>query len=491
MIPELGQLALILALIAALVQGTVPLVGVAVGNTAWMGVASRAAKAQFFLVALSYACLTWSFIAHDFSVAYVAHTSNTLLPLIYRISGVWGGHEGSILLWILTLSAWTFAVAIFNRQVSLVLLTRVLAVMGLISVGFLLFTILTSNPFERLFPVPLDGESLNPLLQDPGMAIHPPLLYMGYVGFSVAFAYAVAALLGGHLDPATARWMRPWTNVAWLFLTLGIALGSFWAYYELGWGGWWFWDPVENASFMPWLAGTALIHSLAATEKRGAFRAWTVLLAVAAFSLSLLGTFLVRSGVLTSVHAFASDPERGLFILIFLLIVVGGSLLLFALRAHRLSTPVEFGLVSRESALLFNNALLAVACASVLLGTLYPLAIDALQLGKVSVGAPWFNAVFIPLTAPLVAVVGVGALLNWKRDKLESHKVVLILLAVGSIVAGFLLATTLSYFTIAGCLALSLAVWVLATTVYGFVYRIRNKKRKLSALTHTPAAFGG
>ena len=269
MIPELGQLALILALIAALVQGTVPLVGVAVGNTAWMGVASRAAKAQFFLVALSYACLTWSFIAHDFSVAYVAHTSNTLLPLIYRISGVWGGHEGSILLWILTLSAWTFAVAIFNRQVSLVLLTRVLAVMGLISVGFLLFTILTSNPFERLFPVPLDGASLNPLLQDPGMAIHPPLLYMGYVGFSVAFAYAVAALLGGHLDPATARWMRPWTNVAWLFLTLGIALGSFWAYYELGWGGWWFWDPVENASFMPWLAGTCLLYTSPSPRDRG------------------------------------------------------------------------------------------------------------------------------------------------------------------------------------------------------------------------------
>jgi len=491
MIPELGLLALILALIAALVQGTVPLVGVAVGNTSWMGVGSRAAKAQFFCVALSYACLTWSFIVHDFSVAYVAQTSNTLLPLVYRISGVWGGHEGSILLWILTLSGWTYAVAVFNRQVSQVLLTRVLAVMGLISIGFLLFTLLTSNPFERLFPIPADGASLNPLLQDPGMAIHPPLLYMGYVGFAVAFAYAVAALLGGHLDPATARWMRPWTNVAWLFLTLGIALGSFWAYYELGWGGWWFWDPVENASFMPWLAGTALIHSLAATEKRGAFRAWTVLLAVAAFSLSLLGTFLVRSGVLTSVHSFAADPERGLFILMFLLIVVGGSLLLFALRAHRLSAPVEFQLVSRESALLFNNALLAVACASVLLGTLYPLAIDALQLGKVSVGAPWFNAVFIPLTAPLVAVVGVGALLNWKRDKLESHKTILILLAVGSIVVGTLLATTLWFFSIAGALALSLAVWVLATTVYGFIYRIRNKRSKLSALTHTPAAFWG
>ena len=491
MIPELGQFALVLALVLACAQTIIPLMGVAVRNAAWMDIGARAAKAQFFFVALSYTCLTWSFIRHDFSVAYVAGNSNSQLPLIYRISGVWGAHEGSILLWILVLCAWTYAVAVFNRQVTQVLQARVLAVLGLISIGFISFTLLTSNPFERLYPVPLDGASLNPLLQDPGMAIHPPLLYMGYVGFSVAFAYAIAALLGGHLDPATARWMRPWTNIAWLFLTLGITIGSFWAYYELGWGGWWFWDPVENASFMPWLAGTALIHSLAATEKRGAFRAWTVLLAIAAFSLSLLGTFLVRSGVLTSVHAFASDPERGFFILLFLLFVVGGSLLLFALRAHRLSAPVQFELVSRESGLLLNNVLLAVACASVLLGTLYPLAIDALQLGKVSVGPPWFNTVFIPLMTPLVAAVGVGAILNWKKDKLAGHRVILIVLAIVSIAIGVGLTFLMTFFSFAACLALALAVWVVATTLYGLLHRVRNKRRKLSALTHTPVAFWG
>ncbi len=491
MIPELGQLALIVALGAALVQCSIPLLGVATGRQSWMSMAKSAAEVQFVGVLIAYGVLTYSFIVHDFSVSYVANTSNTQLPLVYRISGVWGGHEGSILLWILILSAWTFLVAVLNRSVPLVLHTRVLAVMGGISVGFLLFTLLTSNPFERQFPIPIDGASLNPLLQDPGMAIHPPMLYLGYVGFSVAFAFAVAALLGGQLDQATARWMRPWTNVAWLFLTIGIALGSWWAYYELGWGGWWFWDPVENASFMPWLAGTALLHSLAATEKRGAFRAWTVLLAVAAFSLSLLGTFLVRSGVLTSVHAFATDPERGLFILLFLLVVVGGSLLLFALRASKLSERVPFELVSRESGLLFNNAVLTVACASVLLGTMYPLIVDALGLGKVSVGAPWFNIIFIPVTAPLLLFVGIGAMLNWKRDRLNRHYWMMAVLALASIAGGVAFTLLLSHFSILALLALTLVCWVVATTVYGIFYRIRNKRSKLSALTHTPAAFWG
>ncbi len=491
MIPEFGQFALIVALGAALVQCSIPLLGVSTGRQSWMAMAKSAAEVQFLGVLIAYGILTYSFITHDFSVSYVAQTSNTQLPLVYRISGVWGGHEGSILLWILILSTWSFLVAVFNRSVPLVLHTRVLAVMGGISVGFLLFTLLTSNPFERQFPIPIDGASLNPLLQDPGMAIHPPLLYLGYVGFSVAFAFAVAALLGGQLDSATARWMRPWTNIAWLFLTLGIALGSFWAYYELGWGGWWFWDPVENASFMPWLAGTALLHSLAATEKRGAFRAWTVLLAMTAFSLSLLGTFLVRSGVLTSVHSFAADPERGLFILLFLLVVVGGSLLLFALRAAKLSESTPFELVSRESGLLFNNALLSVACASVLIGTLYPLVVDALGIGKVSVGAPWFNLMFVPVTAPLLVLVGIGAMLNWKRDRLNRHYVVLAVLLVACVAAGVALTMMLEYFSILALIALTLACWVVATTIYGVVYRIRNKRSKLSALTHTPAAFWG
>ncbi len=491
MIPELGQFALVLALSAAIVQFAVPLIGLATRTPAWIGMARSAAQTQFMLVALSYACLTYSFITHDFSVSYVAQTSNTQLPLIYRISGVWGGHEGSILLWVFVLAAWTYAVAIFNRAVPADLHARVLAVMGMISTGFLLFVLLTSNPFARQFPIPLDGNSLNPLLQDPGMAIHPPLLYMGYVGFSVAFAFAVAALISGKLDMATVRWMRPWTNVAWLFLTLGITLGSFWAYYELGWGGWWFWDPVENASFMPWLAGTALLHSLAASEKRGVFKAWTVLLAVTAFSLSLLGTFLVRSGVLTSVHAFASDPERGLFILLFLLLVVGGSLLLFAFRASSLQTNNQFALVSRESGLLFNNVLLIVACASVLIGTLYPLFLDALGLGKISVGAPWFNFVFIPVTAPLALMVGIGAMLNWKRDSLGSHKIVFTVLAILTIVTAVALTMLLPHFHFGAVLGIGLAVWVTVTTLYGLVYRVRNKRKKLYALTHTPAAFWG
>ena len=491
MIPELGHFALILALCTAIVLAVVPMVGSFTGHRGWMDMARPAAGAQAFLVSLSYACLTWSFISHDFSVLYVASTSNTTLPLIYRISGVWGGHEGSILFWCFISALWIGAVAVFSKALPKVLLARVLSILGFISVGFLLFVLLTSNPFERLFPVPLDGVSLNPLLQDPGMAIHPPMLYLGYVGFSVAFAFAVAALIGGQLDAATLRWMRPWTNIAWMFLTIGISLGSWWAYYELGWGGWWFWDPVENASFMPWLVGTALIHSLAASEKRGVFKAWTVLLAVLAFSLSLLGTFLVRSGVLTSVHSFAADPTRGLYILLFLGVVVGGSLLLYAVRANKLNSTTSYELVSRESALLLNNILLVVACAAVLLGTLYPLFIDALGFGKLSVGEQYFNAVFVPLMLPILLVVGLGALLNWKRDKFKDRKRPLTLLAIVSVLLALLLATQLLSYKLSAVATLALAIWVSVSTVYGIVHRFRNKRKRLSAVLHTPAAFWG
>jgi len=491
MIPELGHFALILALCTSMVLAFVPLAGSFTGHTGWMAMARPAAAAQAFLVSLAYACLTWAFISHDFSVLYVANTSNTSLPLIYRISGVWGGHEGSILFWCFISALWTGAVAVFSKALPQVLLARVLSVLGFVSIGFLLFVLLTSNPFERLFPVPIDGASLNPLLQDPGMAIHPPMLYLGYVGFSVAFAFAIAALISGQLDAATLRWMRPWTNIAWMFLTLGISLGSWWAYYELGWGGWWFWDPVENASFMPWLVGTALIHSLAASEKRGVFKAWTVLLAVLAFSLSLLGTFLVRSGVLTSVHSFAADPTRGLFILLFLGVIVGGSLLLYAFRAHKLTSTASYELISRESALLLNNILLVVACSAVLLGTLYPLFVDALGFGKMSVGAQYFNAVFVPLMLPILLVVGLGAMLNWKRDKLVGRSVPLAILAVASIIVAALLTTQLLSYRVGAVAAIAMAIWVSSSTVYGIVHRFRNKRKRLSAVMHTPAAFWG
>ena len=491
MIPELGHFALILALCTALILGVVPLIGSFSGHSGWMAMAKPAAGAHAFLISLSYACLTWAFISNDFSVLYVANTSNSGLPLVYKISGVWGGHEGSILFWCFISALWTGAVAVFSRALPQVLLARVLSVLGLVSVGFLLFVLLTSNPFERLFPVPLDGASLNPLLQDPGMAIHPPMLYLGYVGFSIAFAFAIAALIGGQLDAATLRWMRPWTNVAWMFLTIGISLGSYWAYYELGWGGWWFWDPVENASFMPWLVGTALIHSLAASEKRGVFKAWTVLLAVMAFSLSLLGTFLVRSGVLTSVHSFAADPTRGLYILLFFGIVVGGSLLLYAVRSNKLQSTASYELVSRESGLLLNNVLLTVSCAAVLLGTLYPLFVDALGYGKMSVGEQYFNAVFVPLMLPILFVVGVGAMLNWKKDKLSGRSTMLVVLAVISIAVGLLLTTQLEYFTVTAAASVSVAIWITASSVYGIVHRLRNKRRRMSAVLHTPAAFWG
>ena len=418
MTPELGHGLLWLALGLSLVLGVVPLVGAQRGQAPWMALAKPAAFWVFGLIVVSYVCLTAAFVGNDFSVLYVAQNSNSALPLPYRVAAVWGGHEGSLLLWLVMLSGWMAAVAAFSRHLPLPVVARIVAVMSLVTVGFLLFTLLTSNPFERLFPAAADGRDLNPLLQDPGMIFHPPMLYMGYVGFSVAFAFAVAALIGGNLDAQWARWTRPWTTVAWVFLTLGIALGSWWAYYELGWGGWWFWDPVENASFMPWLVGTALIHSLAVTEKRGSFKNWTVLLAILAFSLSLLGTFLVRSGVLSSVHAFATDPTRGLFILGFLVVVVGASLALYAWRAPTVGLGGRFALLSRETMLLGNNVLLLVACAAVLLGTLYPLLLDALDMGKISVGPPYFDAVFVPLMAPLVFLMGVGPIARWKQAEL-------------------------------------------------------------------------
>ncbi|PPC78381.1 heme lyase NrfEFG subunit NrfE [Pokkaliibacter plantistimulans] len=416
MIPELGQLALILALCLALMLALVPLWGAYRGNLFWMRFATPLATGQFFFVALAFGFLTYAFMTNDFTVAYVATNSNSHLPWYYKFSAVWGGHEGSLLLWLFILCLWTVAVAWRSLHLPPELRSRVLSVMGMISTGFLLFVLLTSSPFARLFfNAPDDGQDLNPLLQDFGLIVHPPMLYMGYVGFSVAFAFAIAALLGGRLDAAWARWARPWTNAAWAFLSIGIVLGSWWAYYELGWGGWWFWDPVENASFMPWLAGTALIHSMAVTEKRGEFKSWTVLLAICAFSLSLLGTFLVRSGVLTSVHAFASDPTRGFFVLMLLAVTIGGSLLLFALRAVDLKSESTFNLLSKETWLLINNLILLVAMVVVLLGTLYPLVVDALQLGKLSVGPPYFNMLFVPLMGLLALALGSGLMLRWKR----------------------------------------------------------------------------
>ena len=482
MTPELGHFALWLALGLSLVLGIVPLVGAQSGRQQWMALARPGSVALFGLVALSYACLTAAFVTNDFSVLYVSQHSNTALPMFYKVSGVWGGHEGSLLLWILMLVVWQVAVALFSRHLPLPVLARIVSVMALVSVGFLLFTLLTSNPFERLFPAAPDGRDLNPLLQDPGMVIHPPMLYMGYVGFSVAFAFAVAALIGGQLDAQWARWTRPWTTVAWMFLTLGIALGSWWAYYELGWGGWWFWDPVENASFMPWLVGTALIHSLAVTEKRGSFKNWTVLLAILAFSLSLLGTFLVRSGVLSSVHAFATDPTRGLFILGFLVVVVGASLLLYAWRAPSVGLGARFSLLSRETLLLGNNVLLLVACAAVLLGTLYPLVLDALDLGKISVGPPYFDAVFAPLMAPVVFLMGVGPIARWKQAELPDIARRLRWAAGVAVAATAGSAWLSERISLMSLLGLLLAWWIVASVATDLWERIAPRGAGLAAI---------
>jgi cytochrome c-type biogenesis protein CcmF len=482
LIPELGHFALIVALGFALVQGVLPLIGAARGHGTLIALARPAARAQFVFIALAYAALSNAFVANDFSVLYIAQHSNSALPLVYRLTAVWGGHEGSILLWVLILAGWTLAVSLFSRQLDDRTVARILGVMGLISTGFLLFTLLTSNPFLRLLPAAPNGQDLTPLLQDPGMVIHPPMLYMGYVGFVVAFAFAIAALISGRLDAAWARWSRPWTTVAWCFLTGGIALGSFWAYYELGWGGWWFWDPVENASLMPWLAGTALMHSLAVTEKRGGFRMWTALLAIVTFSLSLLGTFIVRSGVLTSVHAFASDPTRGVFILGFLALVIGGSLLLFAWRAPRVAAMgagAGFETVSRESMLLANNVLLLVACASVMLGTLYPLVIDALGLGKLSVGPPYFNAVFVPLMAPALFLMGVGPLARWRRAAVVDLALRLRWAAGVSLATALLTPLLLgpsarALWTPMVGFGLLLAAWIASTAVLNLATRLRE-----------------
>ncbi len=478
MLAESGQILLILALLASLLQGVLPLLGAQRGNPALMAVARPAALLQLLTLLGAFAVLTAAFVQQDFSVRYVAENSNTLLPMIYRYSAVWGAHEGSLLLWSLVLALWTAAVAAFSRHLPAEVMARVMAVMGLVSVGFLAFLLFTSNPFDRLLPAPIEGHDLNPLLQDPGLIIHPPLLYFGYVGFAVPFAFAIAALLDGRIDVRWLRWTRPWTNVAWAFLTLGIALGSWWAYYELGWGGWWFWDPVENASFLPWLVGAALLHSQATTEKRGVFIGWTLLLAIAAFSLSLLGTFLVRSGVLTSVHSFAADPSRGLFILVFLALVVGSSLLLYALRAPAVSGNADprraYALNSRESLLLANNLLLVCACAMVLLGTLYPLLADALDLGKVSVGPPYFGTLFLLLMTPLVLLLPFGPLTRWQREQGRRPLALLAPWAVMALVLGALGWFLAPQGKVKTAIGIAAATWVAAGTLYVLWQRLRG-----------------
>ena len=492
MIPELGHFALIVALCVALVQGTLPLIGAHRRRADWIAIARPAAIAQALLIAVAFGCLTAAFVQNDFSVVYVAQHSNTLLPLPYRVAAVWGGHEGSLLLWVAMLALWTLAVALFSKQLPAAMVARVLGVLALVSTGLLLFILLTSNPFERLLPGAEEGRDLNPLLQDPGLIIHPPMLYMGYVGFSVAYAFAVSALLSGQLDAAWARWSRPWTTAAWVFLTLGIALGSWWAYYELGWGGWWFWDPVENASFMPWLIGTALVHSLAVTEKRGSFKNWTVLLAICAFSLSLLGTFLVRSGVLTSVHAFATDPRRGIFILVLLVAVIGSSLALFAWRAPKVGLGGRFSLLSRESLLLTNNVLLVVACASVLLGTLYPLLIDALGAGKLSVGPPYFDSVFAPLMIPALFLIGVAPFARWKQAGASELARTLVWAFAAAALVGVAAPFFFGAWKPLVALSLLLAAWIVLAGALNFHQRVqatRGGQSWLAAASQQPRSF--
>ena len=492
MIIEFGHFALILALLVALVLAVVPMAGSYTGQRQWMAMAKPAASILFYLVLISFCCLTWAFIQNDFTVAYVAQNSNSRLPIYYRISAVWGAHEGSLLLWVLILTLWSYLVARRSQHLPLLLSSRVLSILGLITIGFLAFTLFTSNPFERTLPMfPVDGRDLNPLLQDFGLIVHPPMLYMGYVGFSVAFAFAIAALLEGKLDSAWARWARPWTLAAWIFLTAGISLGSWWAYYELGWGGWWFWDPVENASFMPWLVGTALLHSLAVSDKRGNFKAWTVLLAISAFSLSLLGTFLVRSGVLTSVHAFATDPERGLFILIFLLIVIGGSLSLFAAKSSRLTQRADAEWYSKDTALLLNNVLLSVTALVVLIGTLQPLVNDALNLGKISVGPPYFDLMFSVFMLPLMVLVGIGPMLRWRKDDWQQHRKVIaaqFIVALGLTALILLLLNKVQTSVVVG---LFLALWLLGGLIRDWTQRLKNRPSLVSGIAQLPRAFVG
>lgn len=490
MIPEFGHYALILALCIALIQGVLPLVGAHYGRREFLVLARPAAQTVFMLLATAFVILAWSFYANDFSVLYVAEHSNSQMPVIYRLGAVWGGHEGSLLLWIFLLSTWTILVAQLSKALDEFMVARVIGVLGLVTSGLLLFVLTTSNPFERLLPAAQDGRSLNPLLQDPGLVFHPPMLYMGYVGFSVAFAFAIASLLSGRLDAAWARWSRPWTTAAWVFLTLGIALGSWWAYYELGWGGWWFWDPVENASFIPWLVGTALLHSLAVTEKRGGFKSWTVLLAITAFSLSLLGTFLVRSGVLTSVHAFATDPTRGVFILIFLVLVVGSSLTLYAWRAPKSTLGGKFSLTSRETFILLGNVFLVVSAASVLLGTLYPLLIDALHLGKISVGPPYFNSVFVPIMIPLLVLMGIGPWTSWKNSNLLDVIKRLWIAALVAVIAAALIPFAMGEFTWLSSLGFLLAFWVITSGVLQIIRQAKAGKPTRSFIGMQVAHLG-
>jgi cytochrome c-type biogenesis protein CcmF len=484
MIVEIGHFALILATCVAFLQAVLPLAGTMLDRPRWQALAKPTALLQFALIVLAYAVLTHGAVTDDFSIKYIAGHSNSLLPMEYKVSAVWGGHEGSLLLWVLMLSGWTVAVALFSKTLPLAMVARVIGVLGWVSVGFLSFTVITSSPFERLIPAPADGRDLNPLLQDPGLIIHPPMLYMGYVGFSVAFAFAIAALLSGRMDAAWARWSRPWTIVAWMFMTAGIALGSWWAYYELGWGGWWFWDPVENASLLPWLFGTALIHALMVTDKRGGFKAWSILLAIGAFSLSLLGTFLVRSGVLTSVHSFASDPKRGVFILIFLALVVGISLTLFAWRAPKATLGGKMGLVSRESMLLANSVLLVVATAAVLLGTVYPLIVDALNLGKLSVGAPYFNAVFVPLMVPVVFLMVPGGVAHWREARWAELAHAMRWPALVAVLVGLGVLFFSARGTWLTAMGMALATWVVA----GLLHQIVNRMQKPGRI---PPSFWG
>jgi cytochrome c-type biogenesis protein CcmF len=487
-IPEIGHFALILALSLALLQGILPLVGAHRNEVAMMSTARTAAVGQLVFVVVAYACLTWAFLHDDFSVAYVANHSQLALPVMYKVSAVWGGHEGSVLLWILILVCWTVAVGRYSRSLPDRFIARVIGVLGLLSTGFLLFALLTSNPFDRLSMPPADGADLNPLLQDPGMAIHPPLLYVGYVGFSVAFAFAVAAMISGNLDLKWAKWTRPWTTMAWMFLTLGIALGSWWAYYELGWGGWWFWDPVENASFMPWLVGTALIHSLAVAEKRGLFISWTLLLAIAAFSLSLLGTFLVRSGIIVSVHAFATDPARGVFILSFLGVVIMSALALYAWRAPSLDTDAGFKPNSRETYLLLNNVLLVIAATVVFIGTLAPLVFEVLGAGKISIGPPWFNIAFLIPMLPLVFLMGIGMHTAWRHEPRNLLAGRLRMIAVAAIVLGILIPGLLyGRFGVMVSVGVIAAFWVMGAAL---IDPVRSWRRAEGSARITPAVLG-
>lgn len=488
MIPELGLGTLILALLVAALQAVLPAYGLWRGDRRALAAGTSAAYAQLAMLLLSYGCLSWAFYANDFSVRYVAENSHSELPLMYRLSAVWGAHEGSLMLWVLMLGGWTAAVARYQRRLPADVAAIVLATLGAVSASFMLFILFTSNPFERLFPAAAEGRDLNPLLQDPGLVFHPPMLYLGYVGFSVAFAFAIAALVTGRLDTAWARWTRPWTTAAWLSLTIGITLGSWWAYHELGWGGWWFWDPVENASFMPWLVGTALIHSLAVTEKRGLFKSWTVLLAILAFALSLLGTFLVRSGVLVSVHAFASDPARGVFILGFMTVLIGGALALYAWRAPRLATDAPLKLYSREGLLLLNNVFLTAAAAAVFIGTLYPLFVDALDGGKVSVGPPYFNAVFVPLTLPLAFLVGLAAAVPWKRGQWRETLRRLAPAAAVAVIAGVLTPwAAYDRGSLGAAIGIALAAWTMLAAL-NEVWRRARSGHGLASMT--PAVWG-